>query len=121
MLTYENITAITENISYKGWDLITGEMGNGYFIQWKFMAPDAKTGEMALQSCRKWYISPFATKSEVVLTAFKAVSTAEEHETREQFQYKKTALLQPHFDVEQMVAFAKQGHEDARQHIALTN
>lgn len=39
------------------------------------------------------------TESELVLTAFKAALTAEEHECRERFQYRGRRVLNPHVSV----------------------
>lgn len=49
---------------------------------------------------RKWRLSDHMTKSEIVQTAFLAIKTWEEHETREKFTYKGKAIFGPHLDVE---------------------
>ncbi len=59
------------------------------------------------QTGRKWMLSPHMTKSEVVQTAFKAVMTAIEHETREKFRYRSTAIFGPHFNVDDLVLIGK--------------
>lgn len=51
---------------------------------------------------RKWRLSFHMTDSEFVLTCFKAVMTALEHEAREQFRYRDRAILGPHLDVEKL-------------------
>lgn len=70
-------------------------------IYWAFPCLRSNEGEY---KGRKWYISPYATDSEIVLTAFKAAATALEHEAREAFLYKGQAILGPHFDVDFLVA-----------------
>ncbi|MGE0751893.1 MAG: hypothetical protein AB7F39_06470 [Variibacter sp.] len=55
---------------------------------------------------RKWKLSAHMTKSEIVQTAFLAVLTAVEHETRETFKFKGAAIFGPHFDVERLVTLA---------------
>jgi hypothetical protein len=56
------------------------------------------------QTGRKWYLSPHMTRSEVVLTALKAILTAEEHEARERFRYKGRRIAGPHINVDFLVA-----------------
>lgn len=63
---------------------------------------------------RKWFLSPYMTKSEFVQTAFLAVMTAMEHETRERFRYKGHAVFGPHYNVERLVDLLRTG--DAKEH-----
>ncbi len=51
---------------------------------------------------RKWFLSPYMTKSEVVQTAFKAVITLIEHEAREAFLYKGRPVFGPHINVDSL-------------------
>ena len=80
------------------------KVGHGLFLQVQFVAPCNDTGEEKLHKGRKWYLSPHATKSEVVQTAFLAALTAVEHEAREAFTYKGAQVYGPHGDVD---AFAR--------------
>jgi hypothetical protein len=73
---------------------------NGVFIQPVFTV----NGEE--QHGRKWYVSAFSCRSEVVQTAFKAALTAAEHELRETFLYKGRAIFGPHLNVEALHEFA---------------
>ena len=59
-----------------------------------------------IHHCRKWRISKHMTESEIVQTAFLAIRTAEEHETREKFQYKGSAIFQPHRNVNDLISTA---------------
>lgn len=52
------------------------------------------------QTGRKWFLSPHMTKSELVRTLFMAILAVVEHETRELFTYKNTAIFGPHIDIE---------------------
>ena len=51
---------------------------------------------------RKWALSSHMTKSELVLTAFKAFLTFEEHECREAFTYKGQKVCGPHIDMDKL-------------------
>jgi hypothetical protein len=97
---------IVNDVKFNDWKFVTGVMDHGYFIQVKFLAPDNETHKIALQSCRKWYVSSFATRSEVVQTAFLAAKQATEHEMREQFLYKGKAIFGPHIDVDARLTLA---------------
>lgn len=55
---------------------------------------------------RKWRLSPFMTDGEVVQTAFKAVMTFVEHETREHFTFQGKAIFGPHLDIYELVKIA---------------
>lgn len=61
--------------------------------------PCHDTGIPITWTGRKWYISKFATDSEVILTAWKAFFTALEHEAREDFKYDGVRVFDPHVDV----------------------
>lgn len=63
---------------------------------------------------RKWLLSPYMTETEIVLTAFKAVLTAYEHEARENFKVDGFAILDSHYSVDDMVRFAKTAALDGR-------
>lgn len=100
--TLGNIETILADVEYKDWVLCTGEMGDGFFLQWKFWETDntnPQDPKKHLQGCRKWYISSFATYSEVVNTAFLAVKIAETHEIMERFLVRGKMLYNPHQDV----------------------
>lgn len=47
------------------------------------------------------------TKTEIVMTALKAVLAAEEHEARERFKYRGEAIFSPHVDVDDLYRFIK--------------
>ncbi len=49
------------------------------------------------------------TNSEVVQTAFKAILTALEHEARELFTYRGVAILDGHYDLEQLASMKQNG------------
>ena len=61
------------------------------------------TGKPMKWKSRKWFLTPYMTKSEIIQTAFKAVLTAQEHEVREQFKYCGLSVFDPHYDVDELV------------------
>ncbi len=95
-------TAILSQCKYKHWEFEVHEIGSSgeTWLQLSWVGPDTDTDEYAELKSRKWKLSPFMTKSEVVQTAFKAVMTAEEHETREAFKYRGRSVFGPHLDVD---------------------
>jgi hypothetical protein len=95
---------ILYRVYYKNWDFRVYAVHNGpFYIMVTFKETDNSTGEVTAWKSRKWMLSEHMTKSEVVQTAFKAVMTAEEHETREKFTYRGKTIFGPHFDVDKLV------------------
>lgn len=94
---------ILDDVRYKNWTYRVTEKGDGWNFQWVFMAPCSLTGKVEEQRSRKWYVSPWAAKSEVVRTVYKAIIAAEMHEIDENFFYKGAAIYDPHRDVEALV------------------
>lgn len=70
----------------------------GAYLQLVFTDVDT----MTVQKGRKWALSQWMTKSELVQTALMACLAAVEHEARETFTYKGTAVYAPHFDVDSL-------------------
>lgn len=100
----ERFRAALAKVNYKNWAFETGCDGPRCFLQVKF-----KDCTGAEWKGRKWLLSPHMTDSEVIQTAFKAVMTAEEHETREAFKYLGQAIFGPHYDVNQLAELVKNG------------
>lgn len=84
------------------------------WLQVCFTAPDSKTGEMTEQRGRKWRLSPHMTRGEIVQTLFLAISVAEEHERRENFQYRGERIFGPHHDLDELASFTSNFAEDLR-------
>lgn len=106
----EDVQEILKTISYKNWDFVTGRTeGGAVFIQVQFESPDSRTGNIERQHGRKWYISKYAVKSEIVGTCLKAVLTAEEHEARETFRYRGQPIFQTHYDVDVLAQVCAEG------------
>ena len=105
-------------IHYKDWMLHVGSDGGRAYLQWKFIGPCAKTERHVVQSCRKWFLSPHMTESELVQTAFAAAVAAEEHECREFFTYQGKRPFQPHVSIHALLAVCDQ--EDSRTTIGDT-
>lgn len=95
------IKAILAHVKYNDWDFHVAHDPNGsMYLQIQFWAMDNDEGVMVRQFCRKWMLSKWMTKSEIVLTAWKAVQSAIEHEAREQFTYKGARIFGPHICVD---------------------
>lgn len=102
MLNPDQIRTIVDEIRYKDWSFHVGsDLGRLYLQVW-FPAKDVASFKNSQQNGRKWWLSEFMVKSEVVQTALKAVLTAEEHEAREQFKYAGKAVFNPHINVDSL-------------------
>lgn len=94
---------LVKQIEYKNWKFHIGTDGCNYcgetgraWLQVQWPAQDTYSYRMEMQKGRKWLLSEHMTDSEVILTALKAVITAEEHEVRETFQYRGKRIFHPH-------------------------
>lgn len=89
--------------------------GDAELIMARYDEPDIVSGDMAVQSTRKWYISPHMTRSEVVQTALLCVLTSMEHRAREGFKYRGQRVYGPHFNVEALHEAASRKAFDYRK------
>jgi hypothetical protein len=96
-------------------DIVCGEYrfevvskGDDLFLLARYDEADVHTGVVEVQTTRKWIISPHATHSEFIQTAFKCVLTSMEHRTREMFRYKGAQVYGPHIDVEALMSICNQ-------------
>lgn len=113
------ILAVIKQLQYKDWVFSIGQDQDRLYLQVAFQAPDNSRHSSIrhLQTGRKWLLSPYMTKSELVATAFKAVLTAEEHETRELFRYRGQAIFGPHFNVDDLAMLASYHTPDMRDNV----
>jgi hypothetical protein len=106
------VEAIVGRVRYEEKRFRVGLMGDGYFVQIEYDEPDIRTNEMALQRGRKWYVSPYATESEIVQTCLAAVLASAEHQAREHFGYapaegeRPKAIFAPHYAADALYGIA---------------
>jgi len=98
-LTLAQIDNILKDVSFANHIFKSEETLGGFNIWINAMEKCTFTGEQAMQEGRKWFVSTHCTPSDVVRTAFKAVSTWAEHEAREEFKYKGVRVFGPHYDL----------------------
>jgi len=108
-MTRAEIAATLRSLEYKGWTFYFHNDPMEMYLQICFTDEHDQR-----QTGRKWRISKFMTKGEIVQTALKAVLTAEEHEARERFLYRGYAIFGPHFDIEALHALAEKQAPDVR-------
>jgi len=114
-MTLQEIRALLNDVRYLDWKFEAGENSaftknrceQGYWLRVIFEADDSGNGHPAYMHGRRWIISRWATKSEVVRTAFLAIKTAVEHELRESFYYQGAAIFGPHFDTDKLVSLCR--------------
>ena len=95
---------LLDEVEYGEWLFRVAAIGDGAYIQ---VILDELDDHGKPWTGRKFYVSSYATDSEIVATAFKAVTTAEEHETREKFLYKGLPIYGPHQSLEALMASAR--------------
>lgn len=112
--TKTDFEAILTDVEFLHFDFHILQENDRCFLQASFTALDTVSREMKTQKTRKWMLSPWMTKSEVVGTAFKCVITAVEHEARESFTYKEERIYSPHYDVDALAELCRAGKFDER-------
>lgn len=98
----ESLREVLDDIEL-GWSNLHLRVGEDYIQIWDENLP------IEFASGRKWRISQYMSRSEVVQTVFAALMAWWEHETREAFLYRGRAVFGPHLDVEAL-------HEVADRH-----
>jgi len=97
--TFEKIIA---DVEYPGFEFVVRGDHGGSYLQIRCKATCNVTGEPMDWSSRKWRLSNYMTRSELVQTALKATLAAVEHEAREKFKYRGQSIFDPHYDVDQL-------------------
>jgi hypothetical protein len=100
--------------SFEGWRFVVALDGSRPYLQVEANDKCARSGNTITWRGRKWFLSPFMSKSEVVQTALKAVLTALEHEARERFLYRGQPVFGPHFDVDRLADLCASSATDER-------
>ena len=117
-LFIEEFKSIISKIKYKDWSLKWFSIENGFLLQWIFMEKDATKAEdetLYEQYCRKWYVSKYSTKTEVIRTAWLAVQQAVMHEVAESFLYNNVRLFDPHTDYVSLTEYMIDAKQDIRE------
>lgn len=112
----DEVQAVLNEVQFMDWEVRLMEKGDGYLLQWIFMDVDVEnpTAGRVPQHCRKWYVSPYSTDTEIVETAWKAVKIAMEHEVREKFMFRGRRIFSPHFDINALVSLCDKQAYDVR-------
>ena len=113
--TMDSLEDILAEVLYSNFEFVLREHNGSPYLQIAFDAPDADTGEIETQWCRKWVLQFTMTNTEVVRTAYKAAEAAVLHEFQEQFRYRGARVFDPHMDVEWLVdVLDREGQQDTR-------
>jgi hypothetical protein len=99
-----------------------GAMGDGFYVQIEYEEPDIRSGDLEVQRGRKWYVSAYATESEIIQTMLTAALASAEHQVREHFAYtppgetKAKLIYGPHFHADALWGICgKASSYDARE------
>ena len=104
--TKARFEALLEEVTFRDWRVHLEDDATCFYLQWIFDAPDAMSGQLCEQRCRKWRLSFYSTDAEVVQTAWAAALMAVEHEAREDFLFRGARIYGPHASLDAMVAKA---------------
>jgi len=95
--------------------LVTEDSRGSIYLHAEYYEPDSDHGGLEKQRTRRWFLSPYMTRSELVQTVFKCVMTSMEHRAREWFCYKGRQIFGPHFDVDELRDLCDRNHLDKRE------
>lgn len=117
-MNHEKLSAILSDIKVLDRRLevrtISGYDENGSFDAWllqvAYEEPDVDTGAMTTQRSREWLIRPSMSESEVVRTAYAAVTRSYMHVVAENFTYKGKRVFGPHVDVDALLEASERVH-----------
>ena len=93
------LATILKSIECSPYFILSGVMGDGWFIQVRMMSTCVVSGQQEMQSGGKLYVSPHCEHGELVRKIFLACVSFAEHETRESFHYRGRRVFGPHIDV----------------------
>ena len=113
----EEIRTLVSECQFGAYTFYVKIDGRGaWYLQGEYAEEDTTTpGKLETQHTRRWFLSPEATKSEIVQTVFKCAMTSMEHRTREWFLFRGKAVFGPHFDVEALWSICADNRLDKRQ------
>ena len=97
-MTRSRVESILKDITYLDWKFAIGESNGRLYLQVNFWAPDADTGLRTIQKGRKWFLSEFMVRQEIVRTVYKAIEAAVQHEMDENFKLCGKCIYGPHID-----------------------
>lgn len=116
MLTLDEMRAIVAQVNFRNFVFsVNHRAGVLFYLKATFIEADIVTGKPEIQHTRKWLLSEHMTKSEIVQTCFKLVTTAIEHSTREGFTYDGLRVYGPHFDVDALAELCSDRRFDCRK------
>lgn len=115
MKTIEDVQDIVNEIRFLNRGIIVMPKGDGYLLQICYYEEDVDHPErLVLQQARKWYVSSWATETEIVETAFAACARSMQHVVQENFTYKGRRIYSPHFDVSARIELVDATRYDRR-------
>jgi hypothetical protein len=117
-LTISDVNEALTHVKYGNYVFQAEESNGGFHVWISAMEECSYTGVPSMQEGRKWFVPAYWTKSDVVRTAFKAVTTWVEHEARECFKYKGARVFSPHQDVDAIAAQRSQASTDLKRQVA---
>ena len=113
-MSLTEIQALVATLEYKNWTFHLGFQRQSLYLQVQFDAVCSQTGAIQRQHGRKWLLSEFMTKTEIVRTAFLACLQAEIHEAHEHFRYRGRDVFNTHIEIDQLYSLAGVAAHDVR-------
>src|SRR5688572_7455115 len=101
-LNPSDVADVISRITYKDWQITWAwSCDDGYNISVRFERTDSVTGERGWsKQMRKWQVESWRDREYLVHTIYKAICSAEQHETQEFFKLDGVPVFDPHRKIE---------------------
>jgi hypothetical protein len=116
-----NTAILVSRIAYKkGW-IINYYPQKGNYLQLNVNGIDSVTGQTTKWVSGKKHLSEFMCEQEIVGVCFALIKDAEDHEMREFFRYKGSAIFNPHLCPSALAEFARDKNNFAFREDSMQN
>jgi hypothetical protein len=115
--TKTEIEAILARVHFLDRRFLLLAKGDGFLLQLAYEEADVERpgSPPVLQKSRKHYVSPWATETEIVETAFLCAERSWLHVLKEHFTYRGRRVYSPHFHVGARLMMCDEGRFDGRE------
>lgn len=111
-MTTEEIVRLVDQCNFPGYELRVAENERGEVcLCASYLEADVHTHRVEWQHTRRWLISEWMNRSEIVRTVFACLMASAEHRLREGFTYQDRAIFMPHFDVDRLWALVEEAND----------
>ncbi len=113
LLELTEVLDIVDRVDFPEYEFNVEQVGELFLMSVTYAEPDVFSGVAETQQGRRWVIERDSVETQIVQTCFLAVKQSLEHRLREHFTYKGQVVLNPHFDMEELLKISHHRKYDA--------